>query len=700
MVQDQDDKETMQKKSVWISLLIGGFIGTAIFLIAYGYRILDVSYDNWLRDYNEADMALPYNGWRFFRSSEWNWPLGLIENMTYPAKLSIMYTDSLPIIAIICKLFNGILPETFQYMGIYTLICFILQGALVALIVYKLTKDNFISAIASILLTCNSILFEKCLLQVGVGSNWLILAAYALYAYKDNLNYKKKVIWNLVLTFLTIGINMYYLPMVLGILCFMQIDLFLDEKSKKSFIRETSVILFDVIIGIVIIYALGGFEGKISATSSTFANSANLNTLFNSFGQTGWGWSPAFSCNYGQFSGYAYIGCAGIILLFMTLILMCIHRKYLWRCVGTKKKSIIIISIMFIIFFIYALSPQVYLGSKLLIDWPLPEMVIGLWHIFRTTGRFVYPVFYGILIISIVFLSILLKKKSVYLLLGLCVVLHLAEFSKIMESLNDTFFKKVWNGDSIYMKEQEFWKDIAEGKKELIFMPAHTRSNRAPVEVGGKGRCEEITFWAYDYGLKVNETYLARRDVESITAYREKQWEKIYGSEEIDTDVIYCFYDTVPTKCVQEHLLNIYYVDDYYIGIKEDIDIDKYDEVRKIEKLEEVNVLPKHGSYVQNAVYSEEGLLIHPGGNFEGMKLPLRKGEYRVEITGEGIKESEIRCDVKGIGNIDIDIEKVNSEKVVYRFKLDQDADIINFVYINSHEEDVLLNEILLTEIL
>lgn len=250
------------------------------------------------------------------------------------------------------------------------------------------------------------------------------------------------------------------------------------------------------------------------------------------------------------------------------------------------------------------------------------------------------------------------------------------------------------------MKEQEFWEDVAEGKTELIFMPAHNRNKRAPVEIGGKGKCEEITFWAYDCGLKVNETYLARRDVESITEYREKQWEKIYDTGEIDSDVIYCFYDTVPTKCVQENLLNIYYVDDYYIGLKETIDIDKYNGVKKIEVLKEINVLPRYGSYVQNAVYSKEGLQIHPGGNFNGMKLPLKVGSYQVEIRGDGLKTEEIRCDIAGIGSTSIEIKEANSQKIVYTFDVLENADIINFVYENSHSEEVLLTEILLTEIL
>lgn len=690
------------KKNMYLLLIIGGLIGISIFMISYGYRIVNVTYDGWLKkDYNITDMTFAYKGWLFYRDSEWGWPLGLIKNMTYPSEVSLIYADAVPIVAVICKIFDGILPDTFQYMGIYTLLCFFLQGAFAAIIIYKSTFNKVASVVSAILLSSSSVLFAKSLIQVGVASNWLILAAYALYVFKDSLCYRKKVIWNCVLTFAAVGINMYYIPMVVGILCFMWIEEFFHQRGKESAIKGCAAILADVVVGLGTIYMFGGFEGEVIVSSRDLGKvSANINTLFNSFNQTGWKWSPVFNCNDGQWSGYSYIGCSGILLLVATAVLSIINRKRVWDYMKKSKIRLLTMGVMLLVFFVYALSPKVYLGSKLLIEWPLPEVITKLWSIFRTTGRFMYPILYAILLFSITAVFKLGKRKGVYILLVICAILHLTEFSKIMQSLNHTYFKMIWDGGSTYMNNHEFWEDIAEGKDELLFMPAHNRNNKVPSVVAGKGRSEEMAFWAQAHDLRINDTYLARRDEKAVTEYRERHWEKIYEEKEPDDRIIYVFFETVPTKCVQDDLLNIYYVDNYYIGLKEEINVHKYDGVEEIKGLKEINVLPKQWQYIENAVYTENGLTIHPNGYFNGMKLPLRAGRYQVEMNGEDLKTEEIRCDVEGIGSIDIEIEEANSQKIVYTFELLENADRVDFTYTNEHDEEVLINEILLTEIL
>lgn len=693
------DKEKFKmKKQLWLMFALGGMVGIFLFLVTFGYRVLDVTYDGWLRDVRQFDRTLAYKGWLFFRDSEWSWPLGLIDDLTYPSKVSIVYTDSLPLVAIILKLFNGILPDTFQYMGIYILLIYVLQGGLSSLIMYKLTNNKFVSVVASILMTCSSIMLIKCIVQVGIASNYMILGAFLLYLFKEEISYRKKAIWSVVLTFLAVGINVYYVPWVLGILCFMQIEVIIKKKNWRALLKEGGIIFLDVIVGVLTLYVLGGFEGEVSASSNGLGLvSANINTLFNSFGKTGWFFSPVLPCNPGQYAGFAYLGYSGMLLLLASLFLVLKNRRRVWDGIKRDKVSVITVSVFFLIFYVYALSNKVYLGSKLLIEWPLPDFVIKLFSIFRTTGRFVYPVFYGILIITMAVVFKLGRKKGVYVFLSVCAVLHLIEFSNMMSSINNDLFKTVYDDVSIYMNSHKFWEDIAVGKDELIFMTAHNRNNQVPVVLAGKEASEEIAFWAYDHNLRINDTYLARRSGEQVKKYREEQWERLYNGE-ISDDVIYVFFETIPTKCVQDKLLNIYYVDDFYVGIKEEIAADRYEGVIKIEDIKEVNVLPSQWQYVQNASYLNEGLRIYPEGYFDGMKLPLRAGAYQVEIHGDGLKEEEISCRDRGAFSIDIDITEASSQRIVYTFELDVDGNIVEFVYNNDHDEDVVIKEILLTE--
>ena len=59
--------------------LSGTIIGMILFVAVYGYRIIDVTYDDWL--YVGGDLSQHYLGWMYYRKSPWKFPFGLIEGI-------------------------------------------------------------------------------------------------------------------------------------------------------------------------------------------------------------------------------------------------------------------------------------------------------------------------------------------------------------------------------------------------------------------------------------------------------------------------------------------------------------------------------------------------------------------------------------------------------------------------------------------
>lgn len=55
-----------KKNRVWIMAMLTGM---AAFVMIYGIKILDVTYDAWLL--NGGDLSQHYLGWCFFRESDW-----------------------------------------------------------------------------------------------------------------------------------------------------------------------------------------------------------------------------------------------------------------------------------------------------------------------------------------------------------------------------------------------------------------------------------------------------------------------------------------------------------------------------------------------------------------------------------------------------------------------------------------------------
>lgn len=117
-------------KSTYIVVpLLSALLGAAIFLRIYGWQVLVPTYTDWLT-MGVADLSQHYLGWCFYRNSPWLLPIGMMNTLPYPFVASIIFSDSIPVMAVLFKLLSPVLPQSFQYFGIWGLLCFMLQAAL------------------------------------------------------------------------------------------------------------------------------------------------------------------------------------------------------------------------------------------------------------------------------------------------------------------------------------------------------------------------------------------------------------------------------------------------------------------------------------------------------------------------------------------------------------------------------------------
>ena len=124
-------KSTRSARLFWL----GALLGAAVFLLVYGLAPLDAANDAFCRGgYIEKDIQQHYAGWLFYRSSALGWPLGVTQAINAPQGVSVAYTDSIPLLAVLCRPLAAALGGTFQYFGWFTLVCFALQGGFAALL--------------------------------------------------------------------------------------------------------------------------------------------------------------------------------------------------------------------------------------------------------------------------------------------------------------------------------------------------------------------------------------------------------------------------------------------------------------------------------------------------------------------------------------------------------------------------------------
>ena len=108
--------------ALWLASFL---LGTAAFVYVTDWRIILPTNTSWLM---VGDAAQHYLGWAFYRNSPWTWPLGLNPLYGMEFSNSIVFTDSIPLLAIPFKVISQFLPYPFQYLGIWVLLCFVLQS--------------------------------------------------------------------------------------------------------------------------------------------------------------------------------------------------------------------------------------------------------------------------------------------------------------------------------------------------------------------------------------------------------------------------------------------------------------------------------------------------------------------------------------------------------------------------------------------
>ncbi len=134
--------------------------------------VLDPSNVGWMQ---VDDWPNYLQGWSFYRWDAWRFPIGYFTNLLHPVGASTGLTDSIPWLALLCKIFDPWLPHPFQYFGFYLLLCFFLQGLIGFKIMMLLSQDRLHSLLSAAFLMVAPVLLNR-INHIALCSQWMILA--------------------------------------------------------------------------------------------------------------------------------------------------------------------------------------------------------------------------------------------------------------------------------------------------------------------------------------------------------------------------------------------------------------------------------------------------------------------------------------------------------------------------------------------
>ena len=440
--------------------IILSFLFISFFWLVFVLGIENISFQSikWL--HNGTDSSLHQLGWHFFKNDIWRFPLGSNPNYGDGFGNSIVYTDSIPIFALIFKLLKFIFPENFQYFSLWYFITFYLQLFLSFKILKKFTDSDSYSFVGSLFFLISPFFMRLVGWHAAGAAHWiLLLTLYLGLTYKNN---KSKLLW-LFLIILSSLINYSFTAMIIVFYLLLRLFhfFFYDRKNFFTLVKDFFVI---GIFLLLTLYIVGYFEVRMLDTLGVGFGiyKFNLLSIFDPVETSrsiSFSWLlPDIKLSIGEeLEGYNYIGLGRIIMLLLisALFLKKNYRKKIFPIENSRNIKIVILISIFFTF--WALTNKISFGSYTLVDIPLNKYIFALFSIAKNTGRMFWIVNYFILILSIVIIYKCFGEKKSFLIIIFLFLIQLADSSAV---INTRIIGSIKPFNVTVILKDQIWNDL------------------------------------------------------------------------------------------------------------------------------------------------------------------------------------------------------------------------------------------------
>ena len=581
---------------IYITLI---FCIILIYYYMYEFKYLDPMNVEWTS--SSYDLAQHYIGWEAFRRENLTFPFGMFTSITYPFKTSLIFTDSIPILAFIFKPLNFILPDTFQYIGLWGFLCYIFQGIFSAKIMFLFFKENFKILYSSLFFVISPILVHRMYIHTALSSHWIILFSFYIYL-NDNFSYKKYFILWIIISFLSSFIHIHLFA-INGIILF--------AFCLKKFLNGINIIkLISIVISYISIsifnigFILGGFSTKTVQMGYEGLDkySMNLNGFFNSYGNSLL--SKKFEIFDGQkFEGFCYLGLGcNILLLFIAYKIR--HNMIKLNDLKKDIKNWSPLLIIFILSYILALSPKITLNQMELFSYKIPSFIENLWSIFRATGRFSWICVYLIYIFAFYMINKYMKQEYVSYLFIFAFFIQFIELQSFFKEKNSLL-------NISYSVHDENWEIIFHNEKiKHLFFGSNIYYFKNYMALNSLNNNKTI-----------NRYYLAHQNDLLIDNYfdkiiKEENDENIYILNDVDKNKILKF----PNKYY------FYKINEWNIIYRNKLDFNE-------------EFYPNEYNYN----ISSEKQMLNSNQNFSSPKMLIDKNNYAIYIKGSNLNNTQVK---------------------------------------------------------
>ncbi|MGN0983892.1 MAG: DUF6311 domain-containing protein, partial [Gemmiger sp.] len=495
----------------------GGLLGAAVFLLLFGFAPLSPFVDSFCRGgFMEKDIQQHYAGWLFYQNTALGWPLCVSPSINAPQGVSVAYTDSIPLLAALLRPLANAFGGTFQYFGLFTLLCYMLQGGFAALLCGLFADGLCKPILGASLFVLSPVLLERAFRHTSLGAQFLVLAALYYY-FRAGREQRYGYAGLFALNILAIGIHPYFLPMTYAVTLAMLVRHGLRTKRWGG---PALYLAADLAGTLLLGWALGLLYGTATSGGQALYGyfGMNLNALWNPAGVNGVRYSlilPVQNQVGGNYDAFAYLGLG--VLLALPIAAFILRRKI--RRHGPLCAVCLILTL-------FALSHVITANGATLAVLPLPEKLIQLCSVFRSGGRLFWPVYYLLMLCAFVGLCRLPRLAGVAV--AALALIQLFDVSPALFQRHQAMQQALQQDAFPSTLQSEFWQLAAERYDHIVSME------------GLQDDALHLALFAADNAMTTNDPFAARYDAAALEESRSALAEELAAGV-VREDTLYLF---------------------------------------------------------------------------------------------------------------------------------------------------------------
>jgi len=514
-----------------------------------------------------GDVGASQAAWEYFRAAPLiQWPITALPNYGVEWGSIFQGVAGNVLVALPLKVLSPLLPDQFQYLGMWVVACFIAQAVIVQRLFAAAGLGRTERLLGTLVVTLSPILLFRIgvLMHLDLGGQWLIALSLLLYR---NAPARSRRWW--VFFLVAAAVNVYLFAMTFAVWCaaWWRYEVQLSTRTMSRAVTGFAVGTFAALASL---WILGFFSFRDSATgygffrmnTAAFINpgyspTQSFSGLLDRFGSLR---ARQFAAEEGE--GFAYVGLAPLIALpFLAVAIATGRLRWLRRNAA--------LAVVTTALFAMAVSNRVVVVRRELTYW-WPDVLLDARQVFRSSGRFAWLLAYVLAVAGWIALSRWSRRtgRLASVVLVAVAVLHVVDIVPGIRTTHETLSAAKPDRSAL---DSPQWRVMFEQRARLSIVPTFDAQadnlDAAATYWADSGRWYDIIRFGARHNLGLNFAYVGRPVIEEVRRANERNADTVLvGRPESGT--VYLFADESEWNTARAKLADAgdaFVLDEYFV---------------------------------------------------------------------------------------------------------------------------------------